>query len=1185
MNIKNTIRRIIYMLMLVVLLSGSFAWPAQARGASLVIPDVKPGAQAEATAPLGSGSGYWSAERMKNAQPYPLPEFSAQLDQPRQSLEQQASTRTPGWAPSRAPDGANLPVVNSAPVTNSGLGVPGNTDFAGAGYATQFPYSAIGKVFFTIDGMDYSCSGAAIGENAVWTAGHCLSNGKNLFHTNWIFIPAYRNGGSPYPGPWEAVYMLVPTSFHSNFDLGADYGIAIVKPVAGRTLRQTVGALGFAWNLPTQRSPVLAAGYPSPYYGGRKLVQTYAAVTMLSSAYQPPTIGIVSKLKSGSSGGPFISDVAVGMAGQANFLSGNISFQRIGFPYVFSPNLLDAARQLWGCAQDSTPEALHCADSDLPVQVSSTTNSGQVLPGGLITYAVTVTNFSPHDLISLVIGDIQPLGVTTLTSANLPGGECDNGSAVDTVAQTYTTTCSLSMLPAGQSVTAIYQFTAPTTAATIVNRVNTGNLTPFVSNVTESITRVNQADLALELTDSGADFLLPSLSFGTERGAGIPPGSSFTYSLRLSNAGPLAAQNLVLTDTLPAEVTFVSADLPGGDCTESGGTVTCTLVGLEANATATATLTVTAPNQGTLLTNAAALNADTIDGFPANNQSSLQTPVHAADLNLTQSASREIVVPTAPLTYTLTIQNNGPSAVSHLVLTDTLPDGASFVGADLPGGSCAESSGTVTCTLDALANGASVSAALQITAPDATDSFTNTASVNADQADAYPANNQAIELATDVDPDCQVRINDDATTAYYSVQEAIDAALAGATVKVAGTCTYSFAKPAPAQMNAPLGTVYQVAYIRKNLQLQGGYTPDNWQTPDPQAHPTRLDGGGSSRPLLVAGPDAGGSIMVTVAGLNLVNGFTSPDDPGDAGGGGYVAATQLTFRDNIVSGNSAASLGGGLYLESCPGSTLTGNLFQNNRVSPNKVGGYYASSYSGGGVALISSSQVTLTFNRFDHNQASFTDAPLTGSYGGGLALLNSAGANLLNTSFTANTASLNGDAVSIQNSLSTLINALIADQGGGGKNASVYVQRSAVALQHVTLVQNGSGQALALAGSGAATLTNSIVAGFAEGVHAANDSVGALVDHVLWFNTPLHTSGPVKVSTEYSGNPLFVDPALGDYHLGVDSPALNRGLKISIPAIDLDGFPRDAWPDLGAYESHFWSPKLNFLPLVLILQ
>ncbi|MBC7238047.1 MAG: hypothetical protein H5T69_19560, partial [Chloroflexi bacterium] len=53
-------------------------------------------------------------------------------------------------------------------------------------------------------------------------------------------------------------------------------------------------------------------------------------------------------------------------------------------------------------------------------------------------------------------------------------------------------------------------------------------------------------------------------------------------------------------------------------------------------------------------------------------------------------------------------------------------------------------------------------------------------------------------------------------------------------------------------------------------------------------------------------------------------------------------------------------------------------------------------------------------------------------------------------------------------------------------------------------------------------------------------------------------------------GAPRFVAPAWGsegDYHLRQDSPALDAGTSQGAPTIDLEGRPRGASPDLGAYE------------------
>jgi hypothetical protein len=53
---------------------------------------------------------------------------------------------------------------------------------------TQAPTSTHGKVFFTLAGGDYVCSGTALlsgNKSTVWTAGHCVNEGPGAFATNW----------------------------------------------------------------------------------------------------------------------------------------------------------------------------------------------------------------------------------------------------------------------------------------------------------------------------------------------------------------------------------------------------------------------------------------------------------------------------------------------------------------------------------------------------------------------------------------------------------------------------------------------------------------------------------------------------------------------------------------------------------------------------------------------------------------------------------------------------------------------------------------------------------------------------------------------------------------------------------------------------------------------------------------
>ena len=152
---------------------------------------------------------------------------------------------------------------------------------------------------------------------------------------------------------------------------------------------------------------------------------------------------------------------------------------------------------------------------------------------------------------------------------------------------------------------------------------------------------------------------------------------------------------MVVQDTLPAGVTFVSADNGG---TEAGGVVTWPAIASLANgASAVVTVTITAPATGTLL-NVARVDAGTADPDTTNNNGTAAanrvTTVVAdlADVALTNSGPATVSA-AQTYSYTLTVSNNGPSAASAVVVQDTLPAGVTFVSADNGG---TESGGVVT---------------------------------------------------------------------------------------------------------------------------------------------------------------------------------------------------------------------------------------------------------------------------------------------------------------------------------------------------------------------------------------------------------------------------------------------------------------------------------------------------------
>ena len=72
----------------------------------------------------------------------------------------------------------------------------------------------------------------------------------------------------------------------------------------------------------------------------------------------------------------------------------------------------------------------------------------------------------------------------------------------------------------------------------------------------------------------------------------VTVGSNLTYTITVTNNGPMVATGVTLTDTLPGGVTFVSATPTQGDCAEAGGTIICNLGTLASSETATVTVVI-----------------------------------------------------------------------------------------------------------------------------------------------------------------------------------------------------------------------------------------------------------------------------------------------------------------------------------------------------------------------------------------------------------------------------------------------------------------------------------------------------------------------------------------------------------------------------------------------------------------
>ena len=212
-------------------------------------------------------------------------------------------------------------------------------------------------------------------------------------------------------------------------------------------------------------------------------------------------------------------------------------------------------------------------------------------------------------------------------------------------------------------------------------------------------------------------------------------GSTVTYRLTVTNFGPDDATDVLLDESVPDGLAFVSATAP---C-ETGFACDLGTLNLGASRTVEVTFLIPPDNVGdTLVANTASVSSSAIDPQPDNDSDTGLTTLVSDpfDLVLTQSGPIEAEAGTF-VTYDLAVTNRGPATALNTRLDNPAPTGLIFASA-----SC----GALPCFLDALAADQAIDIAVTFQIPTdyaGPDPISNTATVTADPADAFSDDNQA----------------------------------------------------------------------------------------------------------------------------------------------------------------------------------------------------------------------------------------------------------------------------------------------------------------------------------------------------------------------------------------------------------------------------------------------------------
>lgn len=342
----------------------------------------------------------------------------------------------------------------------------------------------------------------------------------------------------------------------------------------------------------------------------------------------------------------------------------------------------------------------------------------------------------------------------------------------------------------------------------------------------------------------------------------------------------------------------------------------------------------------------------------------------------------------------------------------------------------------------------------------------------------------------------------------------------------------------------------------------------------------------------------GGLEIVTDTGdINLTNNIFDQNSQAFIGAGMDASSDSgtITLQGNQFTGNLSGAISGGANIFNDSGSiNLTENIFDGNTVS--------GAAIAGGADIVTVSGDITLQRNRFLGNSS-----------------------NVITGGFEA--VSTGGGAITVDSNLvvGNSSNNIVGGCQVGSAGPIVFTNN--IVSGNSAVSTGGGARIFLLAGGPSADIINNTITENTAGTERGglelslsdNAAVGNIYNNIIWANTsPGNGTDIFVVDDGDSDNvgsavnlfnndftslffacvapgctpnvnqganlndqdPLFVDPAMLDFHLGMGSPVIDKGLASapSLPATDFDGNPRvlGAEPDMGALEA---LPNISLSP------
>jgi len=289
----------------------------------------------------------------------------------------------------------------------------------------------------------------------------------------------------------------------------------------------------------------------------------------------------------------------------------------------------------------------------------------------VLTYTLTASNIGSYKADNVIITENIPLYTTFVAGSSNPGWSCGP----------ITCTINIGTLnPAGsQNITFAVQVQPTPFIAGVNTLTNTATVTDDGTHGPD----VNLANnTATDVDNLGAS---PDLRVvKTDGVSSVDAGGSLTYTLTVDNIGTQNATGVFVSDTLPANTSFVSATSGGSN---SAGTVIWNVgnlaVGSSVNLSVTVNVSNAIPAGINSLTNSAFVTDDGTNGVDINllNNTGIDTDTLNAfpDLAIVKTTPITQISPGQLITYTLNYNNHGSQGATGVVISETVPLNTTFV--------------------------------------------------------------------------------------------------------------------------------------------------------------------------------------------------------------------------------------------------------------------------------------------------------------------------------------------------------------------------------------------------------------------------------------------------------------------------------------------------------------------------